>query len=292
MATAAATHTNLSPARQPLLWIVPLTLAWTLLITWQPAITASSVPATAARLTVHGLIALGLWLTLERTDLGFEQRRNMWLWIMVPLTLWLAVAWSGSVKGVFSAASDVPLLPIAILGPVIIGAPILLLSKRIGQLLDAMPAGWLVGLQAYRVFGAAFLAGALRGTLPGLFGYPAGIGDALTGMFALPVAIAVATGTAEGRTVAIFWNLFGLADLAVAITIGMITSSGPLQLVVTSSPSIGSAGYPSVLTPAFAVPSSILLHLLSLRLLARRKARSFLLEGRDGVLPADFEAAS
>ena len=48
-----------------------------------------------------------------------------------------------------------------------------------------MPAGWLVGVQAYRVFGAAFLAAALRGTLPGLFGYPAGIGDALTGMFAM-----------------------------------------------------------------------------------------------------------
>jgi hypothetical protein len=274
MAIAASSQINPSPARQPLLWIVPLTLAWTLLITWQPAVTASSVPATAARLTVHGLIGLGLWITLERTDLSSDQRRNTWLWIMVPLTLWLAVAWSASIKGVFSAASAVPLLPIAILGPVIVGAPILLLSKRIGQLLDAMPAGWLIGVQAYRVFGAAFLAGALRGTLPGLFGYPAGIGDALTGMFALPIALAVATGTAEGRRVGIFWNLFGLADLAVAITMGMITSPGPLQLVVTSSPSIGSAGYPSVLTPAFAVPSSILLHLLSLRLLARLSAQS------------------
>jgi hypothetical protein len=195
---------------------------------------------------------------------------------MAPLTFWLAVAWSASIKGVFSVASAVPLLPIAILGPVTVGAPILLLSKRMGQLLDAMPAGWLVGLQAYRVLGAAFLAAALRGTLPGLFGYPAGIGDALTGMFALPVAMAVATGTAEGRRAAIIWNLFGLADLAVAITLGMITSPGPLQLVVSSVPSIGSAGYPAVLTPAFTVPSSILLHLLSLRLLVRRGAQSAL----------------
>jgi hypothetical protein len=135
-----------------------------------------------------------------------------------------------------------------------------------------MPAGWLVGIQAYRVFGAAFLAAALRGTLPGLFGYPAGIGDALTGMFALPVAVAVARGTAEGRRAAIIWNLFGLADLMIAIAMGMITSPGPLQLVASTVPSIGSGGYPEVLTPAFAVPSSILLHFLSLRLLARRSA--------------------
>ena len=157
---------------------------------------------------------------------------------------------------------------------VIVGAPLLLLSKRVGQVLDAIPAGWLVGFQTYRVFGAAFLAGALRGTLPGLFGYPAGIGDALTGMFALPVAIAVATGTAEGRKTAILWNLFGLADLALAITLGVITSPGPLQLVAANAPGVSASGYPMVLTPAFAVPSSILLHLLSLRLLLRRGAQS------------------
>jgi hypothetical protein len=193
---------------------------------------------------------------------------------MAPLTLWLALAWSASIKGLFSVLSAVPALPIAIIGPVIVGAPILLLSKRVGKLLDGMPASWLVGLQAYRVFGAAFLAGALRGTLPGLFGYPAGIGDALTGMLALPVAMAVAAGTPQGRRAGIFWNIFGLADLAVAITMGVISSPGPLQLIVSNTPGIGSAGYPSVLTPAFAVPSSILLHLLSLRLLMRRGAQS------------------
>jgi hypothetical protein len=39
-------------------------------------------------------------------------------------------------------------------------------------------------------------------------------------------------------------------------------------------PSIGAAGaYPDVLTPAFVVPSSILLHALSLRQLYRRVRR-------------------
>jgi hypothetical protein len=198
---------------------------------------------------------------------------------MASLTLWLAIAWCASVKGVLSATSEVPLLPMAIIGPVIIGGPILLFSKRVGQLLDAMPAGWLVGLQAYRVFGAALFAAALHGTLSALFGYSAGLGDTLTGMFALPVASAIASGTAEGRRAGLLWNLFGLADLAAAITIGMISSPGPLQLIVPNAPDIGSAGYPSVLTPAFSVPSSILLHLLSMRLLIRRAAE------RPDVLP-------
>ena len=158
----------------------------------------------------------------------------------------------------------------AIFLPVIIGAPLLLFSKRIGQVLDAMPASWLVALQLYRVFGSWALAAWLRGALPGMFALPAGIGDVLTGLFALPAAIEVATGTGEGWRAATLWNIFGLADFAVAITMGMITSPGPLQLIIPDVQSIGAGDYPGVLTPAFVVPSSILLHVLSLRQLRRR----------------------
>jgi hypothetical protein len=261
------------PAWRSLLWIAPLTGLWTLLLYWQPAITGSGVPSTAARLITYGLIALGLWLGLERTGLTPGQRRTTWLAVMVPYTLWGAVAWSAAINGAFRAgASAVPLLPLAIFLPVIIGAPLVLVSKRVGQVLDAMPATWLIALQVYRVFGAVFLAGALRGLVPGAFGLPAGIGDVLTGLFAVPAAIAVASGTAEGRRAAIMWNIFGLADFAVAITLGVITSPGPLQLIVPSVPSIGAGVYPNVLTPAFVVPSSILLHALSLRQLRRGRA--------------------
>jgi len=89
---------------------------------------------------------------------------------------------------------------------------------------------------------------------------------------AVPAAIAVATDTAQGRKAAIIWNIFGLADFAVAITLGLITSPGPFQLIVPNVSSIGAGAYPSVLTPAFVVPSSILLHALSLRQLIRRYA--------------------
>jgi hypothetical protein len=45
----------------------------------------------------------------------------------------------------------------------------------------------------------------------------------------------------------------------------MIISPGPFQLIILNAPSIGLDGYPNVLTPAFVVPGSILLHALSLR---------------------------
>ncbi|HZZ60420.1 MAG TPA: MFS transporter [Roseiarcus sp.] len=275
--TAAAVPAGVAsprPAWRSLIWIAPLTLLWTLLIYWQPIIPASGVPTTAVRLMTYGLIAVGLWLGLERADLTPAERRTTWLAVTIPYTLWFAVAWSAAINDVFGAVAaplTVPLLPLAIFLPVIVGAPLLLLSKRVGRLLDAMPVTWLVALQLYRVFGSVFLAAGLRGALPGVFAVPAGIGDVLTGLFAVPAAIAVATGAAQGRRAAIAWNVFGLADFAVAITLGMITSPGPFQLIVPNVPSIGAGAYPSVLTPAFVVPSSILLHTLSLRQLARRR---------------------
>jgi hypothetical protein len=259
------------PAWRSLYWTVPFTLLWTWLITALPLLPESGLPAVAVRLIVDGLIALGLWLGLERADLTPDQRRTTWLAIMVPFTLWAAVAWTASISGVFrTGAFALPLLPMAILLPVIVGAPLLLWSKRVGELLDAMPATWLVALQLYRVFGSQWLAYWLRGLLPGLWALPAGTGDVLTGLFAVSAAIALATGTAEGRKAAMLWNMFGIADLALAITLGMIISPGPFQLIVQHGPSIGLDAFPNVLTPAFVVPCSILLHALSLRQLRRR----------------------
>jgi hypothetical protein len=273
-ATVSAGIVPPHPAWRSLLWIAPPTLLWALLIYWQPTISDSGVPTAAARLMTYGFIGLGLWLGLESTDLTPGQRRTTWLAVMIPYTLWFAVAWSAAVNGIFrTGASPLPLLPLAIFLPVIVGAPLLLSSMRVGQALDAMPVTWLVAVQLYRVFGAVWLVGALRGTLPSVFGWPAGIGDVLTGLFALPAAIAVATGTAQGRRAAIAWNIFGLADLAVAVTLGLITSPGLFQLIVPNVQSIGAGAYPNVLTPAFVVPSSILLHALSLRQLRRRNTR-------------------
>src|SRR5689334_9383956 len=116
------------PAWRGLLLTIPFTILWTWLIYALPLLPESGVPALAVRLAVNALIALGLWLGLERTDLTPDQRRTTWLAIMVPFTLWATVAWSTAINGGFrSGASALPLLPTAIFLPVIVGAPLLLL---------------------------------------------------------------------------------------------------------------------------------------------------------------------
>jgi len=267
-------HADAVPSRQgwrSLLWILPLSALWVGLTHSFPIVSASGVQTVAIRVFIHILLALGLWLGLERTDLTPSQRRNFWLAVLIPYTLWLAVIWSGAINGLFlPRVSSVPLLPFAIFLPVIIGTPILLFSKRMGQVLDAMPASWLIALQLYRVFGGVFLVGWARNVIPGVFALPAGIGDVITGLLAVPIAISVAADTPESRRAAVGWNVFGLFDFAVAISIGLMIAPGPLQLIAPSIPNTTAGVYPNVMIPVFAVPSSILLHALSLRQLRRR----------------------
>src|SRR5262249_4738217 len=123
-----------------LYWMVPISALYIALTFAAPWVNASGAPAVIARLVPHVFIALGLWIGLERAELSASQRRNTWLAVMIPLTLWLAVVWSAAINGFFNtnAPGGVggPLSLVRWL-PTIIAAPILLGSRRIGQVLDA-----------------------------------------------------------------------------------------------------------------------------------------------------------
>ncbi|MBV8746777.1 MAG: hypothetical protein JO134_17200, partial [Xanthobacteraceae bacterium] len=75
---------------------------------------------------------------------------------------------------------------------------------------------------------------------------------------------------------AVAWNILGILDLVIAISIGFLTAPGPFQLIVPSTPNTLLGTYPTVMTPAFMVPTSLMLHALSLRQLARRRNQTML----------------
>lgn len=265
-----------SVALARLLTVAALVAAWYALVWRVPAIGTAFNDLGIVRIAVHAAILWGLWLGLGHAGVARETQLRVWLAIALPFTLWLATIWGLALGGVFEprpragGRPPVPVLPIAILLPTIVAAILLWRSKRVTAMLDAMPAHWLVGLQVYRVLGGFFLIYYARGQVPGLFAVPAGIGDMLTGLFALSVAAYVASGTPLGRRMGISWNLFGLLDFASAISLGAMTSPGPLQVFAFDHPNALVGTYPTVMIPAFAVPSSIVLHLLSIRQLLRR----------------------
>jgi hypothetical protein len=68
------------------------------------------------------------------------------------------------------------------------------------------------------------------------------------------------------------WELFGIADLVVAITMGAMTSPGPAHLLAFETPNLLISSYPLVMVPAFAVPLALMLHGLVLWRLRRGAA--------------------
>jgi hypothetical protein len=258
-----------------LLAVAAVAAAWFALVWLVPGIGAAFNEIGALRIAVHAVTLWGLWLGLGLSGLSREAQVRTWLAIAIPFTLWLAAIWALAAGGVFvprppvPGQPPIPRLPIAILLPTLAALVLLLRSKRMTALLDSMPAHWLVGLQVYRVLGGFFLIYYARGLVPGVFALPAGIGDVATGLLALPAAAYVATGTPFGRRIGIAWNLLGLLDFASAISLGAMSSPGPLQLFAFDQPNTLIGTYPTVMIPAFAVPSSIVLHVLSIRQLMR-----------------------
>ena len=241
-----------------------------------PGLSPTGIPTAVFRTLIHTAILTGLWLGLARTDFSATERLTIWFAIALPFTAWVVAVWTLAVQGAFVQPPGTlpPYLPLAILLPIIVLIIPLLRSRRLGVVLDAIPPAWLIGLQVYRAFGGIFLVAWMRGNVGSIFALPAGIGDVIVGLLALPVAVWLASGARGGRTLAILWNILGIADLVNAISIGMLTAPGPLQLIVPDAPNTLIVTYPTVMIPAIAVPSSILLHALSLRQLLRQRETS------------------
>jgi hypothetical protein len=223
------------------------------------------------RPAIVALILFGLWIALRRTRLEAGARIGTWLAVAAPLVLWLTVIWTLASRGVFEVApGGISPLPLAIGLPVLVAFVALTRSERIAAAVVAATPAWLVGLQAYRVIGGNFVVLWSFGAIPGAFALPAGIGDMLVGLLALPAAFYLASGAPGGRIAAIAWNILGIADLADAIVLGMLSSPGPFHILALDHPNIALGFYPTVMTPAFAVPLSLILHGISLWQLRHR----------------------
>ena len=110
----------------------------------------------------------------------------------------------------------------------------------------------LVAVQTYRIGGIAFLLGMTQGILDPAFAIPAGIGDILIGVTAIPFAIFLWRGYSWSKYAVVVWSVLGIADLVNAITLGLITNSDFGSPMVTT--------FPWILVPTVGVPLALALH--------------------------------
>ena len=174
-------------------------------------------------------------------------------------------------SGTFAQGEVITLPPpilIALLAPIVVFLAVFRFLPSAREVATAVPLTWLIGVQVTRVLGAVFLVRYAQGKMPGEFAIPAGVGDVLIGLTAIPVAWAVFNRRRNAKTLARFWNWAGILDLVIAIFLGFSTSPTPLQWLALDRPS--QLDFPLVMVPTFGVPLMIILHLLSLWIIRHR----------------------
>ena len=114
----------------------------------------------------------------------------------------------------------------------------------------------LVAVHTWRIIGLAFLWGVSQGILPPAFGIPAGVGDVMIGVTAIPFAYFLRRGYSWSKYALIIWSVLGIADLVNAVSLGLITA--PLFPVSTMTT------FPWILVPTVGVPLALLLHGITL----------------------------
>jgi hypothetical protein len=179
---------------------------------------------------------------------------------------WLALVFVLGARGAFVGQPGAP--PLALLISFVVPLSLFLIGyQTIRPFRDFVLSADLriiVGMQAWRWAGFGFLTLYTYRVLPGIFAWPAGVGDMLVGITAVTVLASLLRNPAFAASKRfVVWNLLGILDLAVAVSIGALVPllAPNLYGTVTTSPM---AQLPLVLIPAYLVPTFLMLHLTAL----------------------------
>jgi len=190
--------------------------------------------------------------------------------------LWIGLAIALASTGIYAAtATPVPAVGVMAGLPVLVIGLAAVVSPGVRDALLALPLTLLVGLNAMRSFGAFFLLLALQNRLSGPFPQSAGWGDVIVGVTAIPLAIAIARNPGDNRTALFAWNVFGMLDLIVAVSLGIMSAPGsPLQQYGGAIGSTAVWMLPWSDIPTLLVPFYLITHGTIFAKLARARATS------------------
>jgi hypothetical protein len=191
------------------------------------------------------------------------------------LAAWFAFVVLLGAKGAFVRPPGTPPLPIFIgfAVPIVVFFGVYWFSRGFRAFVLGFDLRLATAIQAWRFAGLGFIALYTYGVLPGLFAWPAGLGDIAIGLTAPWVMRALERrpefAASKGFVV---WNLLGILDLFSAVGTGTASSLLAVGAAgeVTTAPM---AQLPLVLIPAFFVPLFMMLHVAAL-MQARRLAEA------------------
>jgi hypothetical protein len=211
----------------------------------------------AVELTMSAAIVVAALSVLAGRDIGERLRYSAVLsgWFVIVVILAATRALS------YEHGNGAPGLGVAVAAPVVLMWFALMRIRPLQSALDVAPLSVLVGVHVVRILGVSFLVLQASDRLPVPFAPVAGWGDIVAGLAAVPVAWIVYRQAPGWRSVLTAWNLFGLADLIAAVSLGVLSSPGPLRRIFAEPGAGLMTSLPWLLIPGFLVPLLVTTHL-------------------------------
>jgi hypothetical protein len=186
--------------------------------------------------------------------------------VAIALTGWFLIVVSLGAVGAFVGPPGTPpvALALAIALPLAIFFAGLRLAPSFHEFVLSLDLRLIVGMQAWRWAGLGFLFLYAHNVLPAVFALPAGLGDMAVGVAAPWMTLALVRQPDFARSRAfIRWNLLGILDLVVAVSIAAVSA-----LLTTGAPGEIStapmATLPLLVIPGFLVPLFLMMHAAAL----------------------------
>ena len=179
--------------------------------------------------------------------------------LALAIGLWIGLSAAAGAAGMMAISKPFPVVGIFVALP-LLAAGIATNWPAARRAMLSVPMPLMIGLNIGRIFAVLFFLLAAEGRLSGPFPVFAGWGDIITGVVAVPLLWLVNhDGTRRANAIAA-WNLFGAADLALAITLGVTSAEGsPLQ-IFTGPGSAAMQQLPWSFVPTVLVPFWLILH--------------------------------
>lgn len=171
---------------------------------------------------------------------------------------WFALAFAASALGWFrnDSARIGAGVGLAALTPILVFTLWSATSPKFRKFTATLDPRLLTLAQTWRIVGFVFVLLEAKGRLPGIFAWPAGYGDMFIGLTATFAAWKLAS--SSNRNAFITWQVLGIIDLVMAVTLGTTARMLSPQAATMAPMTV----LPLSLVPTFLVPLFLMFHMI------------------------------
>ncbi len=231
--------------------------------------------------SIVGMMAISVNLVAVNAALEISLASRLALAAIVGGWVGLASGLGAAGELEFSSNAPVPLVGVLFATPLLVVGALAIAYREFRSYLLALPMPLLIGLNSMRFLGVLFLLLAFDGRLSGPFPFSAAIGDMITGIFAIPVALNALRSHRLPTIAVASWNAFGALDLIAAIGLGITSANGSAwQLIHVGVGSQAMQLLPFCLVPTVLVPFYLITHAIVAAQLAAHRTSPLLSRAR------------